>query len=281
MQGLMIQGTASDVGKTMVQTLLCRYFANLGYKVAPFKSQNMTNFLEKTKENKYIARSQFLQAEAAKEEAVSAMNPIILKIVANQDAEVILKGEIVKVVSGREYREQFYEKGLKAIQDSLDFLSKNYDIILAEGAGSPVELNLKDRELVNMKIAEMADLPVLLVADIDRGGVFASIIGTLSLLKPSERKRVKGIVINKFQGDPSLFKDGKEWLEKETGLPIVGILPVISHRIEAEDSLSFLSKGREKYSNTSIDKYEEIVEKFNSFLDFEQIEKIIQEWGQQ
>lgn len=278
MRGLMIQGTASDVGKTMVQTLLSRYFANKNYSVAPFKSQNMTNYLVKTKDDKYIARSQALQAEAAKQEAITAMNPIILKIVKDQKAEVLLKGEAVKIVWGREYRDEFYEKGLEVIKESLEYLDEYYDMILAEGAGSPVELNLKDRELVNMKIAEMADLPVILVADIDRGGVFASIVGTLALLRADERKRVKGIIINKFQGDLSLFEEGKKWIEVETGIAVIGILPVISHRIEAEDSLSEQNKVIQSRNNNQ-DKYEEILEKFKEYLDFEQIEKIMNEWG--
>lgn len=277
MQGLMILGTASDVGKTMVQTLLCRYFANQGFKIAPFKSQNMTNFLVETKDNKYIARSQALQAEAAKVEAVTEMNPIVLKIVENQQAEVILQGEAVEIVSGRAYREQFYERGLEAISKSLAVLEENYEMILAEGAGSPVELNLKDRELVNMKVAEMADLPAILVADIDRGGVFASIIGTLALLTEDERKRIKGIVINKFQGDASLFTDGKKWLEEETGLPVLGILPFISHQIEPEDSLSEQNKVQE-VRETQEDKYDEILRKFSPYIDLEQIEEIIKSW---
>lgn len=277
MQGLMILGTASDVGKTMVQTLLCRYLANQGYKIAPFKSQNMTNFLVETKDNKYIARSQALQAEAAKVEAITEMNPIVLKIVENQQAEVILQGEAVEIVSGRAYREQFYERGLKAISESLTVLERNYEMILAEGAGSPVELNLKDRELVNMKVAEMADLPAILVADIDRGGVFASIIGTLALLTEDERKRIKGIVINKFQGDASLFTDGKKWLEEETGLPVLGILPFISHQIEPEDSLSEQNKVQE-VRETQEDKYDEILRKFSPYIELEQIEEIIKSW---
>lgn len=273
----MIQGTASDVGKTMVQTLLSRYFANRNYRVAPFKSQNMTSFLVKTKEGKYIARSQALQAEAAKQEPICSMNPIILKIVENQKAEVLLMGESVKIVSGREYRDEFYESGLEVIGESLQYLDKNYDMILAEGAGSPVELNLKDRELVNMKIAEMADLPVILVADIDRGGVFASIVGTLALLKEDERNRVKGIIINKFQGDIRLFEDGKKWIEAETGLAVLGVLPLISHQIEAEDSLSEQNK-QIKSKNDGQNKYEEILDKFKEHLDFEQIEKIMNDW---
>lgn len=277
MQGLMIQGTASDVGKSMVQTLLCRYFANQGYRVAPFKSQNMTTYLAEISNGTYISRAQALQAEAAKQAPVTEMNPIVLKIVKNQQAEVFLQGKSVRVVSGTEYREQFYEKGLEAIQTSLDFLEKHYDLLLAEGAGSPVELNLKEKELVNMKVAEMADLPVVLVADIDRGGVFASVIGTLTLLTEAERKRVKGIVINKFQGEIALFTAGKEWLEQETGLPILGILPFISHHIEPEDSLSEQNYFPPTKEFTG-DKYEDILTKFAPYIDFDQIDTIIQTW---
>ena len=277
MRGLMILGTASDVGKTMVQTLLARYFAHKGYRVAPFKSQNMTNFLVQTEDGKYIARSQALQAEAAKVQATTEMNPIVLKIVENQEAEVILQGEVVGVMSGREYREGFYERGLVAIADSLAVLDKNYDFILAEGAGSPVEINLKDRELVNMKVAEMADLPAVLVVDIDRGGVFASVVGTLNLLTKEERNRIKGIIINKFQGDASLFTDGRKWLEKETGLPVLGILPFISHQIEPEDSLSEQT-ATEELTVSEKDKYEEIIEKFSPYIDLKQIETIIKSW---
>lgn len=277
MRGLMILGTASDVGKSMVQTLLARYFANEGYRVAPFKSQNMSNYLEKTIDNKYISRAQALQAEAAREALITEMNPIILKIVQGQKAEVYLRGEPVEIVSGREYREQFYERGLEAIEESLTYLKKHYDVLLAEGAGSPVEINLKDRELVNMKVAEMADIPAILVADIDRGGVFASVVGTLALLSEAERKRVQGIVINKFQGDITLFTDGVEWLEQETNLPVLGVLPRISHHIEPEDSFS-----EERYTpeadDFTGDKYEEILTKFKPYLDFEQIEDIIQTW---
>lgn len=278
MQGLMILGTASDVGKTIVQTLLCRYLASQGYRVAPFKSQNMTNFLVQTKDQKYIARSQALQAEAAKEEAITEMNPIVLKIVENQQAEVYLQGEAIEIVSGRAYREQFYERGLAVIEDSLNFLEENYDLILAEGAGSPVELNLKNRELVNMKVAEMADLPAILVADIDRGGVFASVTGTLNLLTPAERARVKGIVINKFQGDMTLFTEGKKMLEAATGLPVLGILPLISHRIQEEDSFS-KPTPMPAVDDTKQDKYEEILAKFSPYIDLAQIETIIKSWA--
>lgn len=239
MKGIMIQGTASDVGKSLIVTALCRMFANDGVKVVPFKSQNMSNNSYVTKDGKEIGRAQGIQAEAAKIEATVWMNPILLKPRSNQDSEIVYLGKALKTLSGRGYRETFYEKGLEVIQKSLNQLSSEYELVVIEGAGSPVEINLKDRELVNMKVAELADVPVILVADIDRGGVFASIVGTIELFEPEERQRVAGIIINKFRGDISLFEDGIQWLEKKTGIPVLGVLPYVEkHMIDGEDSLS-------------------------------------------
>jgi adenosylcobyric acid synthase len=239
MKGVMIQGTASDVGKSLIVTALCRMFANDGVKVVPFKSQNMSNNSYVTKDGKEIGRAQGIQAEAAKIEATVWMNPILLKPRSNQDSEIVYLGKSLKTLSGRGYRDTFYEKGLDVIRKSLEHLSSEYELVVIEGAGSPVEINLKDRELVNMRVAELADVPVIMVADIDRGGVFASIVGTLELLEPEERQRVAGIIINKFRGDISLFEDGIHWLEKKTGIPVLGVLPYVEdHMIDGEDSLS-------------------------------------------
>jgi adenosylcobyric acid synthase len=239
MKGVMIQGTASDVGKSLIVTALCRMFANDGVKVVPFKSQNMSNNSYVTKDGKEIGRAQGIQAEAAKIEATVWMNPILLKPRSNQDSEIVYLGKALKTLSGRGYRDNFYEKGLDVIKKSLQHLSSEYELVVIEGAGSPVEINLKDRELVNMKVAELADVPVILVADIDRGGVFASIVGTFELLEPEERQRVAGVIINKFRGDISLFEDGIHWLEKKTGIPVLGVLPYVeNHMIDGEDSLS-------------------------------------------
>lgn len=239
MKGVMIQGTSSDVGKSLIVTALCRMFANDGVKVVPFKSQNMSNNSYVTKDGKEIGRAQGIQAEAAKIEANVWMNPILLKPRSNQDSEIVYLGKALKTLSGRGYRDTFYEKGLDVIKKSLDQLSSEYDLVVIEGAGSPVEINLKDRELVNMKVAELADVPVVLVADIDRGGVFASIVGTLELLEPDERHRVAGVIINKFRGDISLFEDGIHWLENKTRIPVLGVLPYVEkHMIDGEDSLS-------------------------------------------
>ncbi|PLS15013.1 cobyric acid synthase CobQ [Bacillus sp. M6-12] len=239
MNGIMVLGTASDTGKSFIVTAICRLLANEGYKAAPFKSQNMSNNSYVTLDGKEIGRAQGIQAEAAKTEATQWMNPILLKPRSDMHSEVVLFGKAIKTYSGRDYRDSFYDQGIDAILFSLKKLDELYDVIVMEGAGSPVEMNLKQRELVNMKVAELADVPALLVADIDRGGVFASIVGTIDLLPESEKKRVKGLIINKFRGDIGLFEDGKAWLEQRTGIPVLGVLPYIDgHRIEGEDSLS-------------------------------------------
>ncbi|WP_409303336.1 cobyric acid synthase [Peribacillus sp. SCS-155] len=239
MKGIMIQGTSSDAGKSFLATIFCRLLSKEGVKVAPFKSQNMSNNSYVTRDGFEIGRAQGIQAEAANTEASPYMNPILLKPTSQQSSEVILFGRPLATLSGMAYRETFYEKGLDAIQMALGKLRETYQAVVIEGAGSPVEINLKKRELVNMKVAELADVPVLLVSDIERGGVFASIVGTLELMDPLERARVKGLLINKFRGDIRLFEDGVAWLEKRTGLPVLGVIPFMeSHMIEAEDSLS-------------------------------------------
>ncbi|MDR7001823.1 cobyric acid synthase [Neobacillus niacini] len=254
MKGIMIQGTASDVGKSLVVTALCRILSNEGVKIAPFKSQNMSNNSYVTVDGKEIGRAQGIQAEAARTEATVWMNPILLKPRSHQDSEVVYLGKAIETFSGREYREQFYEKGLEVIQESFHQLSKEFEMVVIEGAGSPVEINLKDRELVNMKVAALADVPVILVADIDRGGVFASIVGTLELLDPEERKHVAGLIINKFRGDITLFEDGIQWLEEKTGIPVLGVLPYIDHHmIDGEDSLSIAGQfANQKQGNLDV-----------------------------
>lgn len=287
MRGIMIQGTGSDVGKSLIATALCRAFANEGYKVAPFKSQNMSNFSYKTLAGKEIGRAQGFQAEAAKTIATEWMNPILLKPCSNQRSQVVLLGEPMETISGQSYREAFYEKGLQTIDKALKKLAEEYELLIMEGAGSPVEINLKDRELVNMRVAEMADVPVILVADIERGGVFASIVGTLELLTPQERMRVKGLIINKFRGDYTLFTDGVSWIEERTGIPVLGVLPFIeNHQIAEEDSLS-ISKPGGKSSLDEMDsspigpsaiddkEYDDLAASFLVHLDWQKLKEII------
>ncbi|MTH53052.1 cobyric acid synthase [Bacillus mangrovi] len=242
MKGVMIQGTSSDAGKSFLVTALCRILAQRGLNAAPFKSQNMSNNSYVTKDGLEIGRAQGVQAEAAGQEATVYMNPILLKPSSEMHSEVVLFGKRDRVLSGINYRKEYYETALTSIRISLEELQKRHDYLIAEGAGSPAEINLNDREVVNMKVAEMADLPVILTADIERGGIFASIIGTLALLEPAHRSRVKGLIVNKFRGDPALFESGKDWLEKNTGLPVLGIIPYLpGHMIEGEDSLSIES----------------------------------------
>jgi len=281
MRGVMIQGTASDVGKTLFLTALCRILANEGYHVAPFKSQNMSNHTYITKDGLEIAKAQALQAKAAKIEPTVWMSPIILKPGTDVQSEVVMLGEPAGFVSGRKYRDTYYEQGLDVITKSLSMLDDSFDFIIMEGAGSPVEVNLKDKELVNMKVAELADVPVILVADINRGGVFASIVGTLELLTTSERQRVKGIVVNKFRGDISMFEDGVKWIEDKVNIPVLGVIPYLDHHLEAEDSLSEQTMQEDGIANqTTVEEdFDDLAEKVKQSIDMEEIKKIIEQWG--
>ncbi|WP_174616004.1 cobyric acid synthase [Virgibacillus ihumii] len=280
MKGIMVQGTASNVGKSLIATALCRMFVRDGCRVAPFKSQNMSNFTCLTKKGGEISQAQALQAEAAKAEPSIWMNPIVLKPRSNLEAEVIMLGKPSGALTDKEYRKVFYEQGLSAIHESLERLRADYDVVILEGAGSPVELNLKEKELVNMKVAELAKVPVLLVADIDRGGVFASIVGTLELLSPPERERVQGIIVNKFCGDPSLFSDGMKWIEEKTGIPVLGLVPVVEHMIEEEDSLSLADweNSRVAAAADSCDKYNQLADQLKEHLDWKLLLDIIERW---
>ncbi|MDH4619007.1 cobyric acid synthase [Brevibacillus sp. AY1] len=235
---LMIQGTSSDAGKSAIATAFCRIFAQDGYKTAPFKSQNMALNSYVTLDGKEIGRAQGVQAEAAGIIATTDMNPILIKPTRDAESQIVVNGEPYGNMKAMAYRTDFYDEGLRIIQESFDRLATSCERIVIEGAGSPAEVNLNDRELVNMRVARLANAPVILVADIERGGVFASLVGTLQLLEPQDRERVIGVIINRFRGDLSLLQPGLEWFESYTGVPVLGVVPFIPDLwIDAEDSL--------------------------------------------
>ena len=222
---IMVQGTSSNAGKSVMVAALCRIYSRRGYKVAPFKSQNMSLNSYTTKENGEIAIAQVLQAEAADIEPSIHMNPILLKPKGNFISQVIIQGKAVDDMNFYEYQHNFRENALYAIKESLAILDKEYDIIFIEGAGSPAEINMRKEDLANMEIAHMADADVLLVADIDKGGVFASIAGTFSLLDDYDRSRLKAVIINKFSGNLDILTPGIEKIEKIIDAPVLGVLP--------------------------------------------------------
>lgn len=234
---IMIQGTMSNVGKSLITAALCRIFRQDGYTAAPFKSQNMALNSFITSDGLELGRAQAIQAQAAMISPSADMNPILLKPTSDTGSQVILHGKAIGNMPAREYFRRKTEF-IPYIMESFGRLSDNYDIVVIEGAGSPVELNLKQDDIVNMGMAKLAKSPVLLVGDIDRGGVFAQLLGTLSLLEEDEQRMVKGLVVNKFRGDKSLFSDGTEMLSQRGGKPVVGLVPYISCDIEDEDSLS-------------------------------------------
>ncbi|MEW6623430.1 MAG: cobyric acid synthase [Bacillota bacterium] len=242
-RSIMLQGTSSNVGKSVLCTALCRIFHQEGYRVAPFKAQNMALNSAVTPDGGEIGRAQGAQAEAAGIKATVHMNPILIKPKQDLHAQIIVLGRPIGDMSAKQYRSDYLAKAEPLVQDSINRLKEEYDVLVIEGAGSPAEINLKDRDIVNMKTAELADAPVLLVADIDRGGVFASLIGTLELLEPHERARVKGFIINKFRGDLDLLKPGLVFLEERTGIPVLGVIPYIhDHGIDEEDSVCLSEK---------------------------------------
>ncbi len=249
---IMVQGTMSNVGKSILVGGLCRIFKQDGYKVAPFKSQNMALNSFVTKDGLEIGRAQAMQAECAGVEPSVYMNPILLKPTNDVGSQVIVNGEVVGNMAARDYFK--YKKQLVPdIMSAYNELAKWADIIVIEGAGSPAEINLKSDDIVNMGMAELVDAPVLLVGDIDRGGVFAQLLGTLELLEPKERERVKGLIINKFRGDKSLLLSGIDMLEDRGHVPVVGTVPYVKLMIDDEDSLSERLSFEEQNENAIVD----------------------------
>ncbi|MBT1075297.1 cobyric acid synthase [Geobacter grbiciae] len=242
-RSLMVVGTASDVGKSVLTAGICRILKNRGLRVAPFKSQNMALNSAVTPEGGEIGRAQAVQAAACGIPPHTDMNPILLKPSSDTGSQVIVAGEVVGNMSVREYH-AYKPMAFERVRESFDRLSSAHDVVVIEGAGSIAEINLKAHDIANLKVAEMAGCRAILVADIDRGGVFAQIIGTLELLEPAERERIAGIVINKFRGDASLLTPGIKFVEKRTGVPVLGVVPCFSgFRIPEEDSVALEKRG--------------------------------------
>ena len=257
-KAIMIQGTMSNAGKSLLAAGLCRIFKQDGYRVAPFKSQNMALNSYITSEGLEMGRAQVVQAQAAGCEPSVDMNPILLKPSSDVGSQVIVRGVPIGTMPAKEYFK--YKKQLiPEIKKAFQHLSEQYDIIVIEGAGSPAEINLKSDDIVNMGMARMAGAPVLLAGDIDRGGVFAQLYGTVALLEPDEQAMVKGLIINKFRGDKTILDPGVEMIEKLCKIPVVGVVPYMDVDIEDEDSLSsrLSSTGRNntlKQENESSEK---------------------------
>ena len=234
---LMIQGTSSGAGKTTLVTALCRILSDKGYKVAPFKSQNMSSYSYIGKEFE-ISRAQAIQAIAARTEIIPIMNPILLKPLGNYTSQVFVNGVFYRKMHASDYYEKFaLSTGLKESKNALDQLLRTNDIVILEGAGSPAEINLQRYDIANMRMAEYCKSPVILVTDIDKGGSFASIMGTLSLLDKKYQKFIKGFVINKFRGDIAILRPSYSILKKKTLRPVIGTIPLIEFDIPDEDSL--------------------------------------------
>lgn len=234
---LMIQGTMSNAGKSLIVAGLCRIFYRKGYKTAPFKAQNMALNSFITKDGFEMGRAQVVQAEACYQEPSVLMNPLLLKPVSDMGSQVVLQGKPIGTFKAKEFY-KMKEKMIKPIMDSFNKLSEENDLIIIEGAGSPAEINLKQFDLVNMGMALRSNSPVLLVGDIDRGGVFAQLYGTVKLLEEKERNLIKGLIINKFRGDPKLLDSGLNQIRELTGIPVLGVVPYVHHDIDDEDSQS-------------------------------------------
>lgn len=270
---IMVQGTMSNAGKSLLVAGLCRIFKQDGFRVAPFKSQNMALNSFITSEGLEMGRAQVMQAEAAGTLPLVCMNPILLKPTNHTGSQVIVNGEVLGNMSARDYF-AFKKKLIPDIKKAFKKLEEYADVIVIEGAGSPAEINLKQNDIVNMGVAEMVDAPVLLVGDIDRGGVFAQLLGTLMLLEEKEKRRVKGLIINKFRGDKSILDMGIEMLEEKGSVPVVGVVPYMELSLEDEDSLTEkFDRKSEGLINIAVIRYPRI-SNFTDFNVFEQMHEV-------
>ncbi len=269
---VMVQGTASSAGKSILVTALCRILKQDGYRVAPFKSQNMSLNSFVTREGGEIGRAQVVHAEAAGIEPTVDMNPILLKPEADSKSQVIVMGRVMETLQARKYYEHKSDL-LKIVSEALDRLRSAYDVVVIEGAGSAAEINLKDREIVNMRIAKLANSPVLLIGDIDRGGIFASLIGTVDLLEPEERKLVKGLVINKFRGDISLFESGIRFIEERSGVPCLGVIPYFRDIAIAQEDSVYLDERQQNAASENLDIAVIRLPHISNYDDFDPLER--------
>ena len=279
MKSLMIQGTSSGAGKTTLVAALCRIFSDKGYSVAPFKSQNMSNFAYITPDFE-ISRAQAIQAFGARCNITPDLNPILLKPVGNYSSIVYLNGKRFKKMHAQEYYEKFVNiEGMKIATKSLKTLQKNFDLVIMEGAGSPAEINLQKYDIANMKIAKKANANVLLITDIDKGGSFASIVGTMALIEKNYQKLVKGFIFNKFRGDINVLKPGFQKLKNITKIPVMGTIPLISLNLPEEDSLNAKPKDI-AWTKKNILKIDDELNKLSKIvklnIDINSIEKMLQ-----
>ena len=268
---IMVQGTTSNAGKSLLSAALCRIFRQDGYSVAPFKSQNMALNSFITEEGLEMGRAQVMQAEAAGIAPSVRMNPILLKPQSDTGSQVIVNGQVRGVMSAQDYFAMKHTL-IPDIMDAYNSLAAEHDIIVIEGAGSPAEINLKEDDIVNMGMAKLADAPVLLCGDIDRGGVFASLYGTVALLEPEEQARIKGLIVNKFRGDITILEPGVRMLEQLTGKPVVGVVPYLHVDVDDEDSLTerFQQKGKAAAIDIAVIRLPRI----SNFTDFNALERM-------
>lgn len=269
-KAIMIQGTMSNAGKSLLAAGLCRIFWQDGYRVAPFKSQNMALNSFITEEGLEMGRAQVVQAEAAGIIPTAAMNPILLKPTSDSGSQVIVNGKVVGTMPAREYF-QYKKQLVPQIMEAYESLSREYDIIVIEGAGSPAEINLKSDDIVNMGMARRAKAPVLLAGDIDRGGVFAQLYGTVELLEPEERAMIKGLIINKFRGDKSILEPGLAMIEEKCGIAVAGVVPYLRVDIEDEDSLSSKLDKHSKDQRAVLDFCVIRFPRISNFTDFDRL----------
>ena len=271
---IMLQGTGSDVGKSVLSAALCRIFLQDGYSVAPFKSQNMALNSFVTEDGGEMGRAQVVQAQACRLKPSVLMNPILLKPVTDVGAQVIVKGKPIGNMSVEEYFDFKLSEAIPMVKACYDELAAEYDIIVIEGAGSPAEINLRDSDIVNMRMAELVDSPVILIGDIDKGGVFASLVGTLVLLEPHESERIKGFLINKFRGRKSLLDSGLRMIEQRCGKPFLGVIPFFKDiKIPDEDSVALKQKKTDNFTADTVNIEVLLLPHISNFTDFDPFEE--------